>query len=216
MTENNAIDFYNRDVLGKKVKHLRRQGFTPVHMYNSNGSSYSLQVETKTLHQILATYGKTSPVTIRFGEEDHPAFVREVQRHPVSEQIIHVDFLEVDLSKSIRTQVPVVLVGESPAVRLYGGIVSQLIYSLEIECLPKDIPSSIDIDTSGLEEIDSSVLVSDIDLGANVTITSSLQENVVRIQAPRKAEDLPAEAELGDEEEAESADSVSGNEDSSG
>ena len=59
-------------------------------------------------------------------------------------------------------------------------------------------------------------MVSDIDLGANVTITSSLQENVVRIQAPRKAEDLPAEAELGDEEEAESADSVSGNEDSSG
>ena len=215
MTENNAIDFYNRDVLGKKVKHLRRQGFTPVHMYNSNGASYSLQVETKTLYQILSTYGKTSPVTIRFEEEDHPAFVREVQRHPVSEQIIHVDFLEVDLSKSIRTQVPVVLVGESPAVRLYGGIVSQLIYSLEIECLPKDIPSSIDIDTSGLEEIDSSVLVSDIDLGANVTITSSLQENVVRIQAPRKAEDLPVDAELGAEEEAESAESVSGNEDSS-
>ena len=84
MTENNAIDFYNRDVLGKKVKHLRRQGFTPVHMYNSNGASYSLQVETKTLYQILSTYGKTSPVTIRFEEEDHPAFVREVQRHPVT------------------------------------------------------------------------------------------------------------------------------------
>jgi len=213
MTENNAITFNNRNVLGKKVKHLRRQGLTPVHMYDSTGSSYSLQVETKTLYQILATYGKTSPVTIRIGEEDHSAFVREVQRHPVSEQIIHVDFLEVDLNKSIRTQVPVVLAGESSAVRLYGGIVNQLIYSLEIECLPKDIPSSIDIDISGLDEIDASVLVSDIDLGANVTITSSLQENVVRIQAPRKAEELPVEAELGDEGEADAADPISGNED---
>ena len=118
MTENNVIAFNNRSVLGKKVKHLRRQGLTPVHMYDSSGSSYSLQVETKTLYQILATYGKTSPVTIRIGEEDHSAFVREVQRHPVSEEIIHVDFLEVDLNKSIRTQVPVVLVGESSAVRL--------------------------------------------------------------------------------------------------
>ena len=214
MTENNAIAFYNRNVLGKKVKQLRRQGLTPVHMYDSSGSSYSLQVETKTLYQLLATHGKTSPVTIRIGEEDHSAFVREVQRHPVSEQILHVDFLEVDLNKSIRTQVPVVLVGESPAIRLHGGIVSQLIYSLEIECLPKDIPSSIDIDTSGLDEIDSSVLVSDINLGANVTITSSLQENVVRIQAPRKAEELPVDAALGDEGDAESTD-PSGNEGSS-
>ena len=211
MTENNAIAFYNRNVLGKKVKQLRRQGLTPVHMYDSSGSSYSLQVETKTLYQLLATHGKTSPVTIRIGEEDHSAFVREVQRHPVSEQILHVDFLEVDLNKSIRTQVPVVLVGESPAIRLHGGIVSQLIYSLEIECLPKDIPSSIDIDTSGLDEIDSSVLVSDINLGANVTITSSLQENVVRIQAPRKAEELPVDAELGADGDAD----PSGNEGSS-
>ena len=215
MTEHNAIDFYQRNVLGKKVKQLRREGVTPVHMYDSSGSSHSLQVETKTLYQILATHGKTSPVTIRVGETDHSAFVREVQRHPVSEEVIHVDFLEVDLSKSIRTQVPVVLVGESPAVRLHGGIVSQLIYSLEIDCLPKDIPSSIEIDISGLDEIDSSVLVSDIGLGANVTITSSLQENVVRIQAPRKVEDLPGEAELGAEDAAEAAEPGSGDEASS-
>jgi large subunit ribosomal protein L25 len=200
MAKNNTIDFYQRNVLGKKVKHLRRQGITPVHMYDSSGSSYSLQVETKTLYQLLASHGKTSPVTIRIGEEDHSAFVREVQRNPVSEEIIHVDFLEVDLSKSIRTQVPVVLVGEAPAVRLHSGIVNQLIYSLSLECLPKDIPSSIEIDVSGLDEIDASVLVSDINLGASVTITSSLQENVVRIQAPRKVEDLPGGADLVAEE----------------
>jgi large subunit ribosomal protein L25 len=199
MAKNNTIDFYQRNVLGKKVKHLRRQGITPVHMYDSSGSC-SLQVETKTLYQLLASHGKTSPVTIRIGEEDHTAFVREVQRNPVSEEIIHVDFLEVDLSKSIRTQVPVVLVGEAPAVRLHSGIVNQLIYSLTLECLPKDIPSSIEIDVSGLDEIDASVLVSDINLGASVTITSSLQENVVRIQAPRKVEDLPGEADLVAEE----------------
>lgn len=199
MAKNNTIDFYQRNVLGKKVKHLRRQGITPVHMYDSSGSC-SLQVETKTLYQLLASHGKTSPVTIRIGEEDHTAFVREVQRNPVSEEIIHVDFIEVDLSKSIRTQVPVVLVGEAPAVRLHSGIVNQLIYSLTLECLPKDIPSSIEIDVSGLDEIDASVLVSDINLGASVTITSSLQENVVRIQAPRKVEDLPGEADLVAEE----------------
>ena len=199
MAKNNTIDFYQRNVLGKKVKHLRRQGITPVHMYDSSGSC-SLQVETKTLYQLLASHGKTSPVTIRIGEEDHSAFVREVQRNPVSEEIIHVDFIEVDLSKSIRTQVPVVLVGEAPAVRLHSGIVNQLIYSLSLECLPKDIPSSIEIDVSGLDEIDASVLVSDINLGASVTITSSLQENVVRIQAPRKVEDLPGEADLVAEE----------------
>jgi len=199
MAKNNTIDFYQRNVLGKKVKHLRRQGITPVHMYDSSGSC-SLQVETKTLYQLLASHGKTSPVTIRIGEEDHTAFVREVQRNPVSEEIIHVDFIEVDLSKSIRTQVPVVLVGEAPAVRLHSGIVNQLIYSLTLECLPKDIPSSVEIDVSGLDEIDASVLVSDINLGASVTITSSLQENVVRIQAPRKVEDLPGEADLVAEE----------------
>ena len=196
MAKNNTIDFYQRNVLGKKVKHLRRQGITPVHMYDSSGSSYSLQLETKALYQILATYGKTSPVTIRVGEQDHSAFVREVQRHPVSEEVIHVDFLGVDLNKSIRTQVPVILVGESPAVRLHGGIVNQLIYALEIECLPRDIPSSVEIDITVLGEIDAAVLVSDINLGSNVTITSSLRESMVRIQAPRKAEELPEEAEI--------------------
>ena len=213
MTENNTVDFYARTVLGKKVKQLRRQGITPVHLYDNNGSSYSLQVETKTLALLLAKFGKTSPLTIRVGQNDHPAFVREVQRHPVTEEVLHVDFLEVDLSKPIRTQVPVVLIGEAPAVRLYSGIVNQLIYNLEIEGLPRDIPSSIEIDIAVLGELDAAVLVSDINLGSNVTIASSLQESVVRVQAPRKAEELPEEAEImGEEALSDTEDSTLGEE----
>ena len=132
-----------RDRAGKGVaRALRRDNLVPSVIYGDNKDPILLSLTEK---EITKEYNTGSIFTnlceLSLDGKEHLVLARDVQRHPVTDRVIHVDFLEVDLSKSIRTQVPIVLVGESPAVRLHGGIVSQLIYSLEIDCLPKDMLS---------------------------------------------------------------------------
>lgn len=198
------LEVHPREVLGKKVARLRRQALTPVHLYGKGLVPASLQADTQALMRVLVQVGKTSPVSLRVSGEDHFTFVREIQRQPVTGQILHVDFYQVPITERMQSAVPITLVGEAPAVRLGGGYLLHAIHHIDIESLPTEVPPAIEVDVSLLDDFEKAVHVSSISLGPNVTILTDPEAVVARVQPPRakEIEEVPGDSGEDASEEA--------------
>ena len=146
-----SVKLSARTIVGKKVALLRRKGIVPVHVYGTQAESISAQIEDQTLNRLLLEIGSNIPVSVEVEGQDGAdiCFVREVQRHPVKESILHVDFLRVDVSQTITAQVPVVFKGTAPGITQMGGVLLQNFQSLLVEALPMEIPAAFNIDISG-------------------------------------------------------------------
>ena len=170
-----------RTARGRKVGALRRQSITPIHVYGKDVASLALQADTQTLQRTLAHVGHSVPLTVRVGSDEHFVFAREVQRHPVTDHLIHVDFLQVSLTERITSDVPIELEGEAPGARTEGAIVSHDHHSLSLEALPMDLPPVITVDVSVLDEVGAAIHASDIRLGPNVTLVTDPETVIARI-----------------------------------
>ena len=198
-----------RTVVGKKVKRLRREGYVPVHVYGAGVEASVHQVEEQVLDRVLPQVGTNVPLMVQTeGRDEDVCFVREVQRHPVFENVLHVDFLRVDVSRTIQSEVPVVITGSAPAVVNMGGTLLQPVQTIVVESLPLDVPGSFAVDVSGLDDFEKAVYVRDIAVPAAVTVLTDPDDLLARVGAPRiEAEDLVVEedAELEEGEEPEDA-----------
>ena len=177
-----------RTALGKKNRALRRKGITPVHMYGLARESETLQVVQAELRAVLRTAGRTTPVTlVSAGGEETVTIVREIARHAVTGDIQHVDFQRVDIQQAVETPVPVKLVGQEDAPGTAGGagVVTQGMFEILVRAKPFDLPSEIVVDTSGMEEIDSVLLASDVILPAGVELAGNEDDRICWIQPPR-------------------------------
>lgn len=199
-----------RTVTGKKVKRLRKQGILPVHMYGNGIDSQSLQAEAGELRRILPRVGSNIPVSVAVdgSDEENICFVREVQRHPVTEDLLHVDFIRVDITQTISAEVPITLIGSAPATQ-QGGTLLQPLTSLLVEALPMNIPASVEADISGLDDFEKSIVVSDIAVADNVTVLTDSDEFVARVTPPRVETDT---FDLEDEEDIEGIEGEEGEE----
>ena len=186
MMDVHSLSLSQRTVTGKKVKQLRRQGILPVHMYGSGIDAQSLQGTAGEIRRLLPQVGTNVPVSVEVegSDQENICFVREVQRHPVTEDLLHIDFMRVDVTQTISAEVPITLVGSAPATQ-QGGTLLQSLTSLLVEALPMDIPASVEADISGLDDFDKSIVVSDISVGDNVTVLTDSDEFVARVAAPR-------------------------------
>ncbi len=204
-----------RVVTGKKVRQLRRQGVTPVHLYGAAIEPENLQVDDRTLTRLLTQVGSNIPVSVEFEDQEmeNICFVREVQRHPVTDAVIHVDFLRVDISQTISAEVPLALTGTSPAVTQMAGTLLQSVQSLSIEALPMNMPEEVPVDVSVLVDFDTPLLVRDIEVPGNVTVLNDPDEAIVRVAPPRLEVELFDEEEGG--EEGAAPEGVEGGEESS-
>ena len=196
--ETPTVTLLPRMVTGKKVRFLRREGMVPVHFYGRGVDSLALQVEAATLRRVITSAGRNVPVRVsidgRDGEEI--CFIRDAQRHPVSEDLLHVDFYRVDVDRVVRAEVPVIMDGEAPAVRNLGGVLLQPFNSLEVEALPLDMPAAFHVDVTGLEDFEAAVRIGDISITGEVTILRDDQEVIARVAPPRIEEE---EEEVVDE-----------------
>ena len=192
-----------RELTGKKVKTLRRQGLTPIHLYGRGIQPANLQGETPTLQRIIAQAGKNILVSLEVeGQGDqNVAFIREIQRHPITGDLLHVDFLRIDVRERIQADVPLVLVGEAPAVRTHRGFLFQAMHSLRVECLPMDVPEAIEVDVSGLHDFEKAVRVEDLSVNPSVAVLSEPDVLIARVNQPR-LRDIEEEAAIVSEEEA--------------
>jgi len=187
-----------REILGKKVRFLRRQGIIPVHLFGHGVESVALQCDTAQLQQVMAQAGKTKIISLRLDKAKKPrnVMVREIQRNPQTGELLHVDFYQVRMEEKIQVEVPIVLVGEAPALKSKENMLAQELYSLTIECLPGQIPASIELDLSSLTEVEQAIQVKDITLGEGVTVLNDPEHMVVKIslRPVEKVEEVVEEA----------------------
>ena len=205
-----TLQVAKRNVLGKKNRFLRRQGITPAHLFGHNIESQALQCDTLQLKQIIAHAGMTRLISLKIDGEKQPksVFVREIQRDAVSNQLFHVDFYQVKKGEKIAFNVPIILVGESPAMKGKGRMLTHGITSLSIECLPDRVPPQIEVDISLLEEVEQAIHVKDIVLDPDITVNADPEQLVVKVteavvkveEVEEVVEEAVAEAEAPAEE----------------
>ncbi len=192
-----------REVLGKKVRALRRRGMTPANIYGHNVQSRSIQISTEELKHVLRSAGRNEIVYLQLdGDEPRPTFVRDVQRNPVSDVILHVDFLQISLREKVRLEVPLHLVGLAPAVDTFGGILMHGLDHVTVEALPTEVPSFIEVDVSGLEAIDQALHVADLPVPEGVTMLTDPDQVVAKVAPPAVEVVVEEEEEVVEGEEA--------------
>tara|TARA_B100001245_G_scaffold140824_1_gene104823 strand:+ start:397 stop:1056 length:660 start_codon:yes stop_codon:yes gene_type:complete len=193
-----------REVTGKKVSDLRSNGLTPIHMYGPEIESNPLQCDSKILDRVITDAGTNIPVTVNVdgGEQDNLCFIREVQYHPVTNKVLHVDFMKVQIGKPVRAQVPISVIGTSPAVRTMGGTLLQPLLTLTVEALPLEIPEVIILQAELLVDFETNFYVNDIEVDEGVNVINEASEMVASVVAPR-VDSIESEGEEGDEAETE-------------
>ncbi len=191
-----------RTVLGKKARFVRKQGLTPANIYGHGIESTALQIRTSDLIRTVVRAGKTGLITLKVQGEKSPRMViiKDFQRHPLTEELLHVDLYQVKMKEKMRAEVPVSLVGEAPAVKDLDGILIQSLNSVDVECLPSDIPHSVEVDLSVLDQLDQSIYVKDLRVPEDVALLTDPERVVVGVSGRRMA---AVEEEVAEEEEAE-------------
>ena len=195
-----AINVQRRTDSGKgAARRLRREGKVPAVVYGRKTGNVYLAVDASAAQSPPGWRGATALVDLIIdGNQTQTALIREVQRQPDRDDVLHVDFHAVEMDQEVEVQVPVVLVGEDQR-ESDGGIVTQLLRELAVTCLPADIPERIEADVSGLR-VGDSLLVSDLVVPPGVTVNTPAEEVVVSVVASKAVAAEAEEAEAAGEE----------------
>jgi len=204
------LNVKTRDIIRKKVRFLRRQGITPANLYGPAIESMPLQAETVLLRRLIAKVGLNALIALKVdGSAPRLAMIREIQRNPITGELLHVDFFQVEMTHKVRVEVPLAFVGEAPAAKRANAMLIQSLNSLHVEALPADLPRSLEVDLSVLKEIGQSISVKDILRSDRIEILNDphlvvaqvsevrapVEEEVVKVKAEAEAEgEAPAEA----------------------
>ena len=190
-----------RQTNGKSAtRKLRTDECIPAVVYGLN-DNVSLSINPKELRKLIDDKGRNVLIELKVdgdSAENRNVVLKEMQTHPLKPGWVHIDFLEIDISKKIKVKVPVFLVGVSPGEK-QGGIVNQIIRALEIESLPNDIPEKFEVDMSGVE-LNQMVRVSDLNLGESVEVLNDPNDIVLNVHLEKVKEEEP-EVEEGEEGE---------------
>jgi large subunit ribosomal protein L25 len=178
-----------RKIEGRKVKKLRETGILPGNVYGKKIKSEAIQVDLKEFESIYKEAGETGIIELKEGDKNRAVLVHNLQRNPVSDKPIHVDFLQVDLKEKVEADIPVEMTGESPAEKQSIGTVVQYLNEIKVEALPMDLPEKFIIDTAVLAEVDQAIYVKDLKVDATkVDIKTGADEIVVKVEPPQKEE----------------------------
>src|SRR3954449_11892703 len=166
---------------------VRREGLIPAVVYGLGSDNVSVSVSQRELAHVLSGgAGLNTLITLNIDGTEELAIARQLQRHPVRGNVIHVDFVRVRADQTIQAEIPVHLTGEAEGA-LRGGVLEQLVHTLTVEAKPSDFPPSVEHDVSALE-IGGQIYVRDLDIPRGVTVLQSGEDLVAQISAPRVAE----------------------------
>lgn len=175
-----------RKVLGKKVKKLRREGSLPAHVFGRGVEGENVLLVTKDFLKTFHQAGETGLIDLKIGAERvRPVLIREVQYNPVSGNLIHVDFYQVNLAEKVKVPVPLVLIGEqSELVKLGEAIILQTLNEVEVEALPTDLVENIEVDITSLKAIDDAITVGQLNYDRSKLALSAPEDEIVVKLAP--------------------------------
>lgn len=179
----------NRKITGRKVKALRKEGRLPANIYGRDVKSLAIEVNSKEFKEVFKKVGETGIVEISVGKENRPVLIHNVQVHPATDEVLHVDFMQVNLKKKVTAQIPVELTGESPAEKGGIGTAVLLVQELEVEALPTDFPEKFEIDASKLTEVDQVVKIADLKYDKEkVEVKADAETILAKVEPPQKEE----------------------------
>jgi len=182
--EEYVLEAQERTVIGKKVKALRREGLLPAIVYGSGIDPVAITLNTKEVLQTLRVIGANTLVTIKLGKKEHLVLVRDIQREVIKRDLLHMDFQEVSLEENISSTVPIVLVGDAPAVKEFEALLITNMEEIQIEAKAKDLPDTISVDISTLLEIGDSILIKDLVISGDVTVLDDPEDVVIVATLP--------------------------------
>jgi large subunit ribosomal protein L25 len=184
-----------RETTGKATRRLRREGRLPAVIYGQRAAA-SIELDTHEFERIYARSGRTQLIDLVVGSgRPTKVLVKEVQVSPRYNTLLHVDFHQVSLRERLQVDVPVSITGEAEPVRGGEADVLQVLHSVRVECVPTKIPEVIEVDISGLAEIDVAVRLSDLQLAEGVSVVGDPDDVIVKLAARRVAaevEEAPA------------------------
>ena len=186
-----------RNIFGRQVKTLRKQGLIPAELYGHGLANLHLAVPAKDFMKVFKKAGENTIVNIVVDNEKRPTFIYGIATDPVTDEITNIDFYQVRLDEKIKIKVPVVFIGESAAVKA-GGILVKAVQELEVEALPGNIPSSFEVDLSRLTEIGQSFYVRDLSVPSDVKLFADSNTAITTITAPMTEEEEAALAQTAD------------------
>ena len=197
----------HRVVTGKKVSHIRTAGRLPGVVYGHGEPSTNVTIDTHEFDQLRRHTGSNALVDLSIdGDKARPVLVQSVQVHPVHRRPLHVDLFLVRMTEELTVDVPLVALGEAPAVTLNGGTLLHPIETVRVKALPDHLPQSIEYQIDSLIDFDVSLRVSDLVIPGDVTLLTDGDEVIAKVQAPRVEEVVAvavAEGEEGEEGEGE-------------
>jgi len=185
-----------RETRGKNAaRRLRSSGLLPAVLYGPGAENVSLSLEKKDIFNILKSEsGENTLFKVAFDSEKHDVMIKDYQQDVVSDEVLHVDLIQILLDKVIRVNVHVELVGEAIGVKSEGGFVDFATREVEVECLPSDIPEQVIVDVSELH-LHQAFKVEDLDEIPGVKVTTDPNTSLVLIQAPSVEEEEVVEEE---------------------
>lgn len=202
-----SLTAVKREITGKKVRHLRKEGILPGNVYGKAMKSLSLQLPLKEFVKVYDKVHETGLVDLTIDKEILPVLIKNVQIHPITYTPLHADFFKVNLKEKVRATVPIIAVGEAKAVTDKLGVLLQTLSEVEVEALPADLPENIEVNIENLANIDDHINISDIKISKDVEIMAEPSEMIFRIGelVSEEAEELAAEEEAQAEAASEEA-----------
>ncbi|MGI8610507.1 MAG: 50S ribosomal protein L25 [Candidatus Dormibacteria bacterium] len=224
MPDSSVLSIQPRTELRKRSRQVRKAGSIPAVIYGHRVDAVSVSVPRREFERQFHRSGKTQLMDLHLDGESKPrkVLVRTVTYNPRGGDPLHIDFYQVNLKEKVTADVPIVVVGESPAVLRRDGELAQNLHSLKVHCLPADIPEHVEVDVSKLENVDDSIRISELTVPGEVEVVSDPEEVVVKVVVPREPEPEPelegeaaegAEGEGAEGEGAEGAEGEAGSDD---
>ena len=179
-----------REVLGKKVSTLRRQGILPAVVYGGDQESTPIQLDARDFSVLMRTTSRNTMVDLKLGSSKAtPVLLQGIHEHPVRRTPMHVDFLVVSMTEAITVDVPVNYMGDSTAADKLGGTLLHIRESVSISALATALPSAIDLDITPLDSFEAVLHVGDLIVPEGVVILTDASEALARVQPPRVEEE---------------------------
>ncbi|MFA4941795.1 MAG: 50S ribosomal protein L25 [Patescibacteria group bacterium] len=180
----------------EKPEKLRKENFIPVILYGPDSENQELKIKKIDFEKIFELAGESSLVDLSIDDKDSvKILIKEVQKNPIKDDILHADFYKVDMKKEITTEIPLHFVGESPAVKELGAILVKDIDGVEVECLPGDLVNHIDVDLSVLKNLHDSIKMEDLKIPTGMKLVNETNDVVAIVIEPRVEVEEPAPVE---------------------